>query len=116
MAEQQKRSNKGRGARRQGAAGARRVRKSQSNREARDATARAPEGQATAGRIRVRPVEAAYARAVQEHAEQIRTRIQAAVDAGARIREQIEAKIERQMHEDRPGREERKAPPRKSRK
>jgi hypothetical protein len=51
-----------------------------------------------AGRLRIRRNEAAYARVAEEYSQGLRERIQAAVEAGSRIREQIEAKIEKQMH------------------
>jgi hypothetical protein len=50
---------------------------------------------ATTGRVRVRRQEAAYARVADERSERVRSEIQAAVDAASRIREQIEAKIEK---------------------
>ncbi|HSP80117.1 MAG TPA: hypothetical protein VLQ93_16420, partial [Myxococcaceae bacterium] len=65
---------------------------------ARPTAGRRGRGRAEAGRIAVRPEAAPYRRAsVDEHAEQVRQRIEAALANGRRIREEIEGRIDEQL-------------------
>ncbi len=72
---------------------------------ARPAAGRRRRGRAEAGRIAVRPEAAPYRRAVvDEHAEAVRQRIEAAIANGRRIREEIEGRIDEQLaREEEPG-------------